>query len=90
MFVNPRYGRARIRGLEMLDNYSPTSTTSTTQIRVKRQPHNIVKHTQTIRQPISYTKFFWKANISYPGFAHVRVCIRGLEMLVFRKIWRTY
>ena len=35
-------------------------------------------------------KIFWKTNISNPWYAHVRVCIKGLEMLVFRNILRTY
>ena len=31
-------------------------------------------------------KIFRKTNISNPWYAHLRVRIRGLEMLVFRKI----
>ena len=41
--------------------------------------------------PLStYGKFSEKTNISNPRYAHVRVRIRGLEMLVFPKILRTY
>ena len=35
-------------------------------------------------------KIFRKTNFLTPWYAHVRVRIRGLEMLVFRKILRTY
>ena len=35
-------------------------------------------------------KIFRKTNISNPWYAHVRVRIRGLKMLVFQKILRTY
>ena len=42
-------------------------------------------------QPLStYAKFYEKLNISNPLIAHVRVRVRALEMLVFRKILRTY
>ena len=36
------------------------------------------------------SKIFRKTNIFNPWYAHVRVRIRGLAMLVFRKILRTY
>ena len=35
-------------------------------------------------------KIFQKTNISNSQYAHVRVRIRGLDMLVFRKVLRTY
>ena len=35
-------------------------------------------------------KIFRKTNFSTPLVAHVGVCIRGLEMLVFLEILRTY
>ena len=37
-----------------------------------------------------YVKFSEKLTFLTPWYAHVRVRIRGLEMLVFRKILRTY
>ena len=37
-----------------------------------------------------YAKFSEKLLFLTPSYAHVRVRIRGLEMLVFRKILRTY
>ena len=41
--------------------------------------------------PLStYTKFSEKLTFLTPWYAHVRVRIRGLEMLVFRKILRVY
>ena len=41
--------------------------------------------------PLSaYTKFSEKLIFLTPWYAHVHVGIRGLEMLVFRKILRTY
>ena len=36
-----------------------------------------------------YAKFFKKLTFLSPRYAHVRVRIRGLVMLVFRKILRT-
>ena len=46
----------------------------------------------TIRDhPFStYAKFSEKLTFQTPLFAHVRVRIKGSEMLVFRKILRTY
>ena len=42
-------------------------------------------------QPLStYATFFEKLTFLTPWYSHVRVRIRGLEMLVFRKILRTY
>ena len=38
----------------------------------------------------TYTKFFEKLTLLSPCYAHVRVRIKGLEMLDFRKISRTY
>ena len=41
--------------------------------------------------PLStYAKFSEKLTFLTPWYAHIRVPIRGLEMLVFRKILRTY
>ena len=41
--------------------------------------------------PLStYAKFSEKLTFLTLWYAHVRVCIRGLEMLVFRKILRAY
>ena len=41
--------------------------------------------------PLStYAKFSEKLTFLTPWYAHVCVRIRGLEMLVFRKIWCTY
>ena len=41
--------------------------------------------------PLSaYTKFSEKLIFRTPLYVHVRVGIRGLEMLVFREILRTY
>ena len=37
-----------------------------------------------------YAKFFEKLSFLTPSYAHVRVRIRELEMLVSRKILRTY
>ena len=37
-----------------------------------------------------YAKFSEKLSFLTPSYAHVRVRIRGLEMLVLRKILRTY
>ena len=47
--------------------------------------------TQTPRDhPLStYAKYSKKLTFLTPWYAHVRVCIRRLEMLVFRKILRT-
>ena len=43
------------------------------------------------RHPLSmYAKFFQKVTFLTPWYAHVRGRIRELEMLVFRKILRTY
>ena len=43
------------------------------------------------RHPLSrYAKFSEKLLFLTPWCAHVRVRINGLEMLVFRKIFRTY
>ena len=46
----------------------------------------------TIRaHPLStYAKLSEKLTFLTPWYVHVRVRIRGLEMLVFRKILRTY
>ena len=42
-------------------------------------------------RPLStYAKFSEKLTFRPPGYAHARVRIRGLEMLAFRKILRTY
>ena len=38
----------------------------------------------------TYAKFSEKLTFLTPGYAHIRVRISGLEMLVFRKILRTY
>ena len=38
----------------------------------------------------TYTKFSQKLTFLTPWYAHLRVRIMGLEMLVFRKILRTY
>ena len=41
--------------------------------------------------PLStFAKFSEKLTFLIPWYAHVRVCLRGLEMLVSRKILRTY
>ena len=41
--------------------------------------------------PLStYAKFSEKLTFVTPWYAHVRLRIRGLEMLDFRKIFRTY
>ena len=41
--------------------------------------------------PLStYANFFEKLTFLTPWYAHVRVRIRGLEMLVFQKILRTF
>ena len=51
-----------------------------------------MKNMKLVRGHLSstYTKFSKKLTFLTPWYAHVRVRIRGLEILVFRKILRTY
>ena len=58
----------------------------------QRAQHAIGKNSCKLRDHrlSTYVKFSEKLIFLTLWYTHVRVCIRGLEMLVFRKILRTY